>query len=59
MDKVRRAERMEHDALKGHKYTFLRSRQNLSDKKEKALSEMIELYPTLGKAYRLTKIRGL
>ena len=50
---MRRVERREHDALKSHKYTFLRNRQNLSDKKEKALSDMIELYPTLGKAYRL------
>jgi len=53
MDKVRRVERIEHEALKGHKYTFLRNRQNLSDKQEKSLSEMIELYPNLGKAYRL------
>ena len=53
MDKVRRVERIEHEALKGHKYTFLKNRQNLSDKKEKALSEMIELYLNLGKAYRL------
>ena len=53
MDKVRRVERIEHEELKGHKYTFLRNRQNLSDKQEKSLSEMIELYPNLGKAYRL------
>lgn len=53
MDKVRRIERIEHEELKGHKYTFLRNRQNLSDKQEKSLSEMIELYPNLGKAYRL------
>jgi len=53
MDKVRRVERIEHEALKGHKYTFLKNRQNLSDKQEKSLSEMIELYPNLGKAYRL------
>lgn len=53
MDKVRRVERIEHEALKGHKYTFLRNRQNLSDKQEKSLTEMIELYPNLGKAYRL------
>lgn len=53
MDKVRKAERKEHDALKGHKYTFLKNRQNLSDKQEKSLTEMIQLYPTLGEAYRL------
>jgi transposase len=53
MDKVRRVERIEHEALKGHKYTFLKNRQNLSDKQEKSLTEMIALYPNLGKAYRL------
>ncbi len=53
MDKVRRVERIEHEALKGHKYTFLRNRQNLSDEQEKALAEMITLYPSLGQAYRL------
>jgi transposase len=53
MDKVRRVERIEHAELKGHKYTFLRNRQNLSDKQEKSLSEMIELYPNPGKAYQL------
>ena len=53
MDKVRKAERKEHDALKGQKYTFLKNRKNLSDKQEKALAEMIQLYPTIGEAYRL------
>lgn len=53
MDKVRKTERKEHESLKGHKYTFLKNRENLSDKQEKALTELITLYPTLGKAYRL------
>lgn len=53
MDKVRRVERLEHEALKGHKYTFLKNRQNLTNKQEKSLTEMIEIYPNLGKAYRL------
>ena len=53
MDKVRKAERKEHDALKGQKYTFLKNRKNLSDKQEKALAEIIQLYPTIGEAYRL------
>jgi len=44
------AERKEHEALKGHKYTFLRNRENLSDKQEKSLEELIILYPTLGDA---------
>ena len=50
---MRIAEHKEHDALKGHKYTFLKNRENLSDKKEKELDELIKLYPTLGEAYRL------
>ena len=53
MDKVRRVERIEYAALKGQKYTFLKNRQNLTAKQEKSLTEMIEAYPTLGKAYRL------
>ena len=53
MDKVRKSERLEHDGLKGQKYTFLKNRENLSEKQEKSLSEMITLYPTLGEAYRL------
>ena len=53
MNQVRIIERKEHDELKGHKYTFLRNRENLSDAKEKSLAEMITLYPTLGEAYRL------
>jgi transposase len=53
MDKVRKSERIEHDDLKGQKYTFLKNRQNLTDKQEESLVKMIELYPTLGEAYRL------
>jgi transposase len=53
MNQVRMIERKEHHALKGHKYTFLKNRVNLSDKQEESLAEMITLYPTLGEAYRL------
>jgi transposase len=53
MNKVRAVERKEHDALKGHKYTFLKNRKNLTKKQETALVEMLKLYPTLGEAYRL------
>ena len=53
MDKVRQQERREHDALKGHKYTFLKNPENLSAHKQTALSKMIVLYPKLGEAYRL------
>jgi len=53
MDTVRKNERKEHDDLKGHKYTFLRNFEDLSDKQEESLVSMIKLYPTLGEAYRL------
>ncbi len=53
MDTVRRAERKEHDALKGHKYTFLKKRDSLSETKRQQLDDMVRLYPTLGEAYRL------
>ena len=53
MDKVRQAERKEHKLLKGQKYTFLKNRQNLTIQQEASLTEMIQLYPTLGEAYRL------
>lgn len=53
MDEVRRLEQREHGQLKGHKYTFLRNRESLGNKQEQALAEMIELYPSLGKTYRL------
>ncbi len=53
MNQVRIIERKEHNELKGHKYTFLKNRENLTKTKEQALDEMIKLYPTLGEAYRL------
>lgn len=53
MDKVRKDERKEHEALKGEKYTFLKNRQNLSAEKEIILTESLQLYPKLGEAYRL------
>lgn len=56
MNQVRVEERKEHAALKGHKYTFLRNRENLTTKQEASLAEMIELYPTLGQAYRFKEI---
>ena len=56
MNQVRIDERKEHDALKGHKDTFLRNRDNLTNKQEASLAEMIDLYPTLGQAYRLKEL---
>jgi len=56
MDQVRKLERKEHDELKGHKYTFLKNKNKLSDSKNQELSELITLFPTLGAAYRLKEL---
>ena len=56
MDEVRKKERAEHTALKGHKYTFLKNRNKLTDSKKTELSKLIKLYPTLGEAYRLKEL---
>lgn len=53
MDKLRKLEYKEHKVLKGHKYTFLKSNKNLSAKQKKDRENLIELLPTIGKAYRL------
>ncbi len=42
--------------MRGHKYTFLRNRDTLSDKQATALADMIKRYPTLGEAYRLKEL---
>ena len=56
MDDVRKAERKEHQELKGHKYTFLKNADNLSQKKQKELNKLITLFPVLGEAYRLKEL---
>jgi transposase len=56
MNKVRQSERKEHDELKGHKYTFLKNQEKLSDKRKKELGELVKLFPTLGEAYRLKEL---
>lgn len=56
LDKVRQIERIEHDELKGHKYTFLKNHSNLSNHKKDKLGELIKLFPTLGEAYRLKEL---
>lgn len=53
MDQVRKVERKGHAAIKGHQYTFLKNHGNLSETQQQELAEMIQLYPTLGEAYRL------
>jgi len=59
MDKVRRSERKEHEALKGHKYTFLKNKSNLSEEKQAQLETFITIYPVLGEAYRMKETFNL
>lgn len=56
MDEVRKLERKQHKELKGHKYLFLKNKENLTTAKQEKLSELITLYPVLGKAYRLKEL---
>jgi transposase len=53
MNDVRKREVREHALLKGHKYTLLKSTHNLSIQQKQDREELIELLPTIGKAYRL------
>jgi len=53
MDTVRKLERREHEALKGHKYTFLKKPSNLTGKRAKELESLVQVFPVLGEAYRL------
>lgn len=53
MDSVRKLERREHQLLKTHKYTFLKSSTKLSERQKEQREELIDLLPTIGKAYRL------
>ena len=53
MDEVRKKECRMHQVLKGHKYLFLKSNKNLTNRQRKDRSNLIELLPTIGEAYRL------
>lgn len=56
MDEVRKRERKEHDLLKHHKYTFLKNHAHLTEKQKQQRDELIELFPTLGEAYRFKEL---
>jgi len=51
MDEVRKLERVGNDALKKHKYTFLKGKLTPKIKEERDL--LLEMYPKLGEAYQL------
>ena len=54
MDELRKLERRGNDLLKGHKYTFLKSRLTPQIKHERDL--LMEYYPKLGQGYRLVEM---
>jgi len=54
MDEVRKLERKGNDLLKGHRYTFLKSK--LSPKIQTERDLLLEMYPKLGEAYRLVAL---
>jgi transposase len=54
MDELRKLERRGNDMLKGHKYTFLKSRLTPEIKEERDL--LMEYYPKLGEGYRLVEL---
>lgn len=56
LDTVRKAERREHEALKGHKYTFLKKQSSLNAEEKLAKYQFIEDYPILGEACRLQEL---
>ena len=54
MDELRKTERKGNDLLKGHKYTFLKSRLSPELRTERDL--LVEMYPKLGEGYRLKEL---
>ena len=56
MNEVRKKERVGNELIKNHKYTFLQSNKNLSEKKKSELEHINMLYPKLGEAYRLKEM---
>lgn len=56
MDEVRKSERRRHVELKGHKYTFLKSSNQLTEDQSVQRHTLVELYPQLGEAYRLKEL---
>lgn len=53
MDSVRKEELRMHQELKGHKYLFLKSNKNMTRRQKEDRDNLLELLPSIGKAYRL------
>jgi transposase len=56
MDELRKAERKEHEMLKGHKYTVLSNYKNLTKVKQDELDYLLLAYPRLGMGYRFKEM---
>jgi transposase len=56
MDELRKAERKECEDLKGKKYTLLRNKEDLSEKRKQDLQNLITLYPKIGSGYRFKEL---
>jgi transposase len=56
MDELRKLEQKECKELKGHKYTLLKNPENLTEKKQNELAELLKLYPKIGEGYRLKEL---
>jgi transposase len=56
MDELRKLEQKECKELKGHKYTLLRNPENLTEKRQNELAELLKLYPKIGEGYRLKEL---
>ena len=52
LDKTRKAEQKDNKLLKGHRFTLLRRRGSLSEKKHMELETLLLTYPVLGEAYK-------
>ena len=52
LDKTRKAEQEDKKLLKGHRFTLLHRRGNLSEKKHMELETLLLTYPVLGEAYK-------
>lgn len=52
LDKTRKAEQEDKKLLKGHRFTLLHKKSNLSNKKLMELETLLLTYPVLGEAYK-------
>lgn len=52
LDDTRKAEQSEKKLLKGHRFTLLKRKSNLPEKKMMELETLLLTYPALGEAYK-------